>query len=180
MYNLNMNEKLKRTIFAGGCFWCTEAAWHSGPGVTDVVSGFAGDLPEIDPDKLYMKIAHKELDAREANLVTYNVGKSSFEELVRYFFSIIDPLDDGGQFHDRGFSYTTAIYVNGEEERIIAEKVIAELNASGKYKSVIATKVVNNEKFIPASEYHQNYKDKNEAHYEGYYKGSGREDFFKK
>lgn len=165
-------------VLAGGCFWCIEAAIRNCPGVIDVVSGYA--TAEKHEQVSYEDAVFGRVQARESVLVTYDTSVTDFEKVVRYFFTIIDPVDAGGQFHDRGYDYTTAIYVSDETERSTATAIIDELNMSEKYDQPIATVVEDRKFFYPAEEYHQQYKEKNKDHYERYYKGSGREAYFGK
>jgi methionine-S-sulfoxide reductase len=170
--------KTKDVLLAGGCFWCIEAAIRGAKGVVDVVSVYAS---QEKADKVsYEHVVFKGVQAREAVLVTYDVEKTSFEAIVRYFFTLIDPLDASGQFFDRGFMYTTAVYVANREERDITEKIIQELNDSGNYDAPIVTVVEDRAYHYVAEDFHQKYKDKRPDHYARYYRDSGRQAFFGK
>ena len=93
---------------------------------------------------------------------------------------MIDPTDAGGQFYDRGESYTTAIFYHNDEQKEIAERIKAELDASGKFKLPIAVKIREAKPFYVAEDYHQHYYKKNPAHYNRYSVGSGRVAFIEK
>lgn len=168
----------KDVVLAGGCFWCIEAAVRNVEGVVDVVSGYATQQEYKKVE--YSDVTSQQIKAREAVLVTYDAEVTTFENIVRAYFELVDPIDEGGQFHDRGYSYTTAIYVATPEERKITERIIKELDMSGKYNKPIATRIEDQTYFYPAEEYHQHYKEKEPEHYKRYYKGSGREAFFGK
>ena len=96
------------------------------------------------------------------------------------YFTLIDPTDPGGQFYDRGGSYTTAIFYHDDEQKEIAERVKAELDASGKFKQPIAVKIREAKPFYVAEDYHQYYYKKNPTHYNRYSVGSGRVAFIEK
>ena len=42
--------------------------------------------------------------------IQYDVALFSYNKLLEIFFSVIDPLDTGGQYQDRGPQYQTAIF----------------------------------------------------------------------
>lgn len=161
-------------VFAGGCFWCVEHDLRAISGVIDVFSGYTGDTAETAS---YEQVAAHVTKHREAVEVTYDTEKTSFKKLCQFFLDHIDPTDAGGQFHDRGESYRTAIYFKTSEEEKIAQDLIAELDASKIYNKPIVVEVFPAKPFYKAEEFHQNYAEKNPVHYASYRAGSGREDF---
>lgn len=158
----------RQAYFAGGCFWCVEADFQKLEGVGDVVSGFTGGTLE---NPTYRGNHEGHFEAVEVN---YDSDVISYEELVRYFWRHIDPLDDGGQFCDRGFSYRTAIFVSSDEERAIAEATRSEVDALFEDDSV-ATEIRPATRFWPVEAYHQEYADKNPLRYNFYRRGCGRD-----
>src|SRR5690606_18712466 len=88
-----------------------------------------------------------------------------------------DPTDPGGQFHDRGESYRTAIFYYTEEQRELAEQSKRELEASGRFDRPIVTSIEPAGTFYPAEDYHQAYHQKQTFRYTMYRKGSGRDEF---
>jgi methionine-S-sulfoxide reductase len=171
-----LRETLRQdtAIFAGGCFWCVEHDLRAIPGVTNVVSGYSGG---DKPNPTYAEVCSETTGHREAVEVTYNVDMVSYKKLCQFFLDHIDPTDSGGQFFDRGESYKTAIFYADEEEKTIAESLLAELNASGLFDRKVAVDILPKKPFYPAEEYHQNYAEKNPAHYGAYAAGSGRVQF---
>lgn len=157
--------------FAGGCFWSMESAFEHVPGVAEAISGYAGGHVK---NPTYDEINTETTGHRETVAVYYEPSIVSYEELVEYYFTVIDPVDKGGQFVDRGESYTSAIFYMNDEEKDIAKKVVQKLNNSGAYKNGIATAVLPYVNFYPAEEYHQNFAKKNPARYAAYRAGSGR------
>lgn len=102
--------------------------------------------------------------------VIYNPSVISFERLVELYYTQIDPTQADGQFADRGFRYTTAIYYQNDDEKNIIEAKRQELDTSGKFTSPIAVKTVPFTTFFPAEEYHQDYYKKSALKYSLYKK----------
>lgn len=160
--------------FAGGCFWCMEPAFEPLEGTLNVVVGYAGGTQETAN---YREVTSETTQHREAVQINYDPAQVSYKELVETLFAQIDPTDNGGQFTDRGFHYTTAIYYHSQEQKEVAEQFIAELEASEKFEDPIVTAVEPFTTFFLAEEYHQDFYLKSAEHYERYAKGSGRKDF---
>lgn len=169
------NHKALAT-FAGGCFWCMVEPFDERPGIINVVSGYTGGTIE---NPTYEQVCSNQTGHVEAVQITYDPQQMPYEQLVNTFWQQIDPTDPGGQFNDRGESYQTVIFYHDEEQRGIAEKSKQELEASGKFKKPIVTKITPAKTFYPAEEAHQDYYKKRAFHYGLYKKGSGREDFIK-
>lgn len=167
-----MKNQLQQATVAGGCFWCIQGPFDAQEGVSNVQVGYAGGSAE---DAVYYTVASGDTQHREATHMEFDPAVVSYRTLLEIFFRQIDPTDAGGQFADRGFHYTTAVYYHSEEQRDIAEAYIAELNALGKYNAPIATQVVPFTTFFPAEEEHQAYYKKNPLRYQLYKRGSGRE-----
>ncbi|SFF60994.1 peptide methionine sulfoxide reductase msrA/msrB [Halobacillus alkaliphilus] len=171
-----MNNELKIATFAGGCFWCMVEPFDKRPGIDSIVSGYTGGHTE---NPTYMEVITEQTGHKEAVQITYDPSVFPYERLVELFWQQIDPTDDGGQFADRGESYTTAIYYHDEEQRQIAEASKQQLIESDKFKQPIVTPILPAETFYPAEDKHQNYHKKNAFHYKRYKKGSGRAGFIK-
>src|SRR5690625_1986430 len=171
------NKQFDKAIFAGGCFWCMVEPFDERPGIIEVVSGYTGG---DKPNPTYEEVCSETTGHREAVEITYDPIVFPYKKLVELFWQQIDPTDAGGQFHDRGESYKTAIYYNSEEQRQIAEQSKKELEASGKFNKPIVTDILPAKTFYRAEESHQDYYKKQSFHYQLYKKGSGRADFIKK
>mgnify|MGYP003527329790 FL=1 len=163
--------------FAGGCFWCMVKPFDEQPGIKSVLSGYTGGHVE---NPTYEQVCSETTGHLEAVQITFDPEMYPYEKLVRLYFTLIDPTDAGGQFYDRGESYTTAIFYHNDEQKEIAERVKAELDASGKFKLPIAVKIREAKPFYVAEDYHQHYYKKNPAHYNRYSVGSGRVAFIEK
>lgn len=106
---------------------------------------------------------------REALQITFDPSVISYEEILVLFWTQIDPTDSGGQFSDRGFSYTTAIWYNTSEQKQKAQESIKRLEDSKTFNSPIVTELLPFTTFFPAEEYHQQYYKKSSFRY-GLYK----------
>lgn len=165
----------KSVIFAGGCFWCVEHDLREILGVISVTSGYSGGHTE---NPTYAQVCSETTGHRESVEVVYNSEQVSFKKLCQFFLDHIDPTDAGGQFFDRGESYKTAIFYADEDEKVVAESLLEELKESGLYADKkITVDILPKKTFYAAEDYHQNYAEKNPAHYGAYAQGSGRIQF---
>ena len=162
--------------FAGGCFWCIDSAFSELKGVIKVTSGFTGG---VEKKPSYELICTGKTNHREAVEIQFDPKEISYKELLTVFWKNIDPTDDGGQFADRGFQYTTAIYYHDKEQKKIAEESKKEQDESGKYDKSIATSIEAAKEFYSAEKYHQQYYKKCPIKYKMYRVGSGREAYIK-
>ncbi|EIT83653.1 peptide methionine sulfoxide reductase [Fictibacillus macauensis ZFHKF-1] len=164
----------QKATFAGGCFWCMVSPFDEQPGIVSVVSGYTGGHTE---NPTYEEVCSNQTGHYEAVQITYEPDVFSYEKLLQLFWQQIDPTDAGGQFHDRGDSYRTAIFYHTEEQKQVAEASKQALAESGKFKKPIVTQILPAATFYAAEEYHQEYHKKNPSHYNRYRVGSGRADF---
>lgn len=161
-----------RAIFAGGCFWCEEAAFDGLPGVSSVVSGFTGGTTK---NPTYEEVSSGSTGHAESVEVFYDPSKISYEKLLDVFWHNVDPLDAGGQFCDRGTQYRSAIFYLNENQRNAAEASKKKLEEQPRFQGKIATRIVPASTFYPAEDYHQQFARKNPLQYEEYRKGCGRD-----
>lgn len=159
---------------AGGCFWCTEAYFQESTGVIDAISGYAGGTKQ---DASYLKVSKGTSAHREAVQITYDPKIISTEKILDIYWSHIDPTNIEGQFTDKGFQYTTAIFYHNDIQKEIALDSKKRLVDSNLFGKPIATEIVSFINFFKAEEYHQDYYKKASDHYERYKKGSGRASF---
>ncbi len=160
---------MKTAYFAGGCFWCITPIFMEINGVKTVISGYCGGEEE---DPTYDQVKSQRTHHRETICVKYDPMQVSYEQLFDAFLESVDPFDAGGQFIDRGESYTLAVFYNDDSERIIAERKIQEIAAeAGKMPSV---SIEQYKIFYPAEEYHQDYYLKNPEAFEKELLESGR------
>jgi peptide-methionine (S)-S-oxide reductase len=152
-------------IFAGGCFWCMEAAFDEVDGVTETISGYAGGTM---PNPNYGN--HEGYE--EAVKVTYDPAKVTYAKLLDHYWRNIDPFDAEGQFCDKGHAYRSAIFVANDEEKRLAETTKEEIAA--RFKQKVETEIKPVTTFTAAEDYHQDYHDQNPVSYKYYKWGCGR------
>ena len=163
-------EDIKTAIFAGGCFWCVESDFESVDGVIEAVSGYTGGSTA---DPTYKQVSKGGTGHFEAVKITYDDSKVSYDQLLQIFWRTVDPTDDGGQFCDRGFNYSTAVYaVDGDQlsaAQVSKKQTAIELNQP------IATEIAMASFWTDAEGYHQNYYKKNPIRYKYYRYRCGRD-----
>lgn len=160
-------------IFAGGCFWSTEKLFEETPGVIEAVSGYTGGNVS---SPTYDHVVRGRTGHREAVRVTFDPARVSYAQLVERFWRSIDPADAGGVVCDRGFQYTTALFVASEAQRQAALASKARLEASGVLSGrPVATQILRAQAFWPAEAEHQDYWRTNPLAYRAYVRGCGRE-----
>jgi peptide-methionine (S)-S-oxide reductase len=157
-------------VFAGGCFWCTEADFEKIAGVIDAVSGYTGGRTR---NPTYESVTAGNTGHYEAVRVTYDPARVTYGQLARHFFRTVDPTDAGGQFCDRGDSYRTAIFVQNAGQRAAADRAKAEANRI--LRARVVTPILPLGTFTPAEAYHQGYYRKNPVRYRYYRWRCGRE-----
>ena len=171
---LELKNNYQKVILAGGCFWCVESTFEKHEGIISATSGYAGGDIENPTYKLVSSGKTKHI---EAVLVVFNPTIISYEKVLDIFWKEIDPTDDEGQFVDRGFQYTTAIFYFNEEQKNLAEKSKLKLEEQKIFDKKIVTPILAYKNFYKAEDYHQDYYKKNPIRYGYYRKGSGRDKF---
>ena len=164
------DREIAEAVFAGGCFWCVEADFDKLDGVLETTSGFAGGRTE---NPTYKEVTFGDTGHLEVVRVRYDPDIVSYRTLADYLLRHVDPTDGGGQFCDRGESYTTALFYSGDQEKAEAEAAIAE--AREILGKEIATTIRPLTAFYPAEEYHQDYYQKNPVSYRYYRFSCGRD-----
>ncbi|WP_240205392.1 peptide-methionine (R)-S-oxide reductase MsrB [Vibrio sp. CyArs1] len=159
---------------AGGCFWCTESDLEQLPGVTEVVSGYAGGQQQ---NPTYRQVASGKSGHIEVVQVSYDADEVSYEQVLDYFFRHIDPTDDKGSFVDRGPQYRPAIFYHNTEQKQIAERFMSEIDTLGVFQKPLATELIAFDTFWPAEEYHQDFYKKSSLKYKYYRYNSGRDQY---
>jgi peptide-methionine (S)-S-oxide reductase len=157
-------------VFAGGCFWCTEADFDKIPGVIATRSGYIGGRVS---NPTYKQVSSGGTGHIEAVQVVYDPKRVSYAELVRRFLPTIDVTDGGGQFCDRGESYRPAIFVASAEQRREAAAALKRIDL--RIRQPLAVAVLPAARFWPAEDYHQDYYKKNPTRYKFYRWNCGRD-----
>lgn len=164
-------QKLETAVFAGGCFWCMESDMKAIPGVVSVQSGYTGGTLA---NPRYEDVITERTGHYESVKVTYDPARLSYQQLLARYWKLVDPTDDSGQFCDRGPSYRPAIFVDGPEQRKIAEgsRAVAAKNLK---TGTMKEQILNLGPFYPAEEYHRDYAARHHEQYEAYRFGCGRD-----
>jgi len=155
---VNPNNKHEKAILAGGCFWGMEELFRKLNGVVSTEVGYAGGtIPNPD----YKLISSGLTGHAESIEITFDSQKISYEKILKFFFTIHDPTTIDRQENDVGSQYRSEIFYLNDEQKKVAESVIAQGNKSGVFKSPIVTKISKAGTFWPAENYHQKYLQKN-------------------
>lgn len=144
----------EKAVFAGGCFWGVEYHFEKVRGVKSVTSGYTGGS-KADPT--YKEVCSGRTGHAEAVEVEYDPSVVPYEKLAKLFFEIHDPTQLNRQGPDMGTQYRSAVFYANEEQKKVAEKLIAELKSGG-YD--VVTRLDPASEFYPAEDYHQNYYEK--------------------
>lgn len=145
-------QKSEIATFGSGCFWCSEAAFETLDGVTDVKVGYMGGT-EHDAD--YKKVCSGKTGHAEVSQVTFDPTKASYGQLLDVFWKIHDPTTLNRQGADIGTQYRSVIFYHNAEQKAEAEKSIKNLQL--KLEDPIVTEVTSAGRFFEAEKYHQNY-----------------------
>ena len=140
-------------ILAGGCFWGMEGLIRDLDGVIDTEVGYAADSND------------KKAEPAEAIRIDYDPQRISYEDLLRFYFKMHDPTTRNRQGNDRGAEYRSAIFVLSDEQRRVAVKVRADVDASGFWKKPVVTEINDAGRFKEAADHHQDYLEKNSGGY---------------
>jgi peptide-methionine (S)-S-oxide reductase len=149
-----MNSNLQTATLAGGCFWCLEAVFDEVKGVQSVESGYAGGHVE---NPSYKAVCTGMTGHAEVVRITFDPEIVSYRDLLHVFFGIHDPTTLNRQGADVGTQYRSAIFYHDEEQKKIAEEVIAELETQKLFDRPIVTTLEKMDKFYIAEDYHQEY-----------------------
>ena len=147
---------MKHCVLAGCCFWCMAKPYYEYDGIINVYSGYSGGT-EINPT--YEEVKSQKTSHLECVKLIYDDKTINYIDILNIYFETIDPFDDGGQFIDRGNSYTTAIFYQDEEMKEVIENFLSEKQKL--YERKIVVKVLKESLFYMAEDYHQDYAIKN-------------------
>lgn len=152
----------QKAVFAGGCFWCTEAVFEALAGVDKVVSGYSGGHPK---EANYEAVSAGRTSHAESIEITFDPAKITYGTLLKIFFSVAhDPTTLNRQGPDFGKQYRSAVFYSGAEQKRVVEAYIQQLTAAKVFKQPIVTQVVPLTVFHPAEEYHQDFVKRNPLH----------------
>ena len=145
-----MTQTTERAVLAGGCFWGMQDLIRRQPGVISTRVGYSGG------DVANATYRHHGNHA-EAVEIIFDPEKTSFRDLLEFFFQIHDPTTKNRQGNDLGPSYRSAIYYTSEAQNQTAQDTIADVNASGLWPGRVVTEVAPAGPFWEAEPEHQDY-----------------------
>ncbi|MEO7247324.1 MAG: peptide-methionine (S)-S-oxide reductase MsrA [Novosphingobium sp.] len=143
---------MAQAIFAGGCFWCTEAVFRDVIGVSEVESGYIGGAVA---DPTYKQVCSGSTGHAEAIRITYDPAQLSYADLADIHMATHDPTQLNRQGNDVGTQYRSAIFLMDEGERAAAEAAIAR--AQAERTAPVVTTIEGPATWYPAEDYHQDY-----------------------
>ncbi len=155
-----LNHKI--TYLAGGCFWGIEELFRNQPGVVKTEVGYTGGE---NKDPTY----DNHPGHAEAIAITYDADKTSFKNILDFFFRIHDPTTINRQGNDVGSSYRSAIFYQNDQELNESKIAIEAVNKSGLYEGPVVTTLEEFVEFYSAEDYHQKYLQKNPGGYSCHY-----------
>lgn len=146
-------------VFAGGCFWGTQAVFERVKGVLKTTAGYAGGSAAT---ATYKQVVTETTGHAESVEVVYDPSRITYGQLLRIFFSVAhDPTELNRQGPDVGTSYRSAIFYTGDEQKRLATAYIAQLDAAKVFPRRIVTEVTPLKAFYRGEDYHQDYALKN-------------------
>jgi peptide-methionine (S)-S-oxide reductase len=141
-------------VLAGGCFWGMQGVFQHVKGVTEVVSGYAGGKKETAQ---YETVGGGDTGHAESVRITFNPKVVSFGQILRIYFSVMDPTQLDYQGPDHGSQYRSEIFAASPTQTRIAEAYKKQLTAAHAFSAPIVTRVGKFTGFYPAEDYHQDY-----------------------
>lgn len=158
---LAKSSNRQTAVFAGGCFWGTQAVFERVKGVLDTTTGYSGGSGST---ATYEQVTTETTGHAESVQVIYDPSKITYGQLLRIFFSVAhDPTQLNRQGPDQGTSYRSAIFYANEEQHRLATDYIQQLNQAKVFPRPIVTQIVPLKGFYKAEEYHQDYALNNPA-----------------
>ena len=145
-----MSETTQRAVLAGGCFWGMQDLIRRQPGVVATRVGYTGGQNANATYRNHPGHA-------EAIEILFDPAKTSYRDILEFFFQIHDPTTYNRQGNDVGTSYRSAIFYVDDEQKRIAEDTIADVEASGLWPGKVVTEVTPAGPFWEAEEEHQDY-----------------------
>ena len=141
-------------VFAGGCFWGTQAVFERVKGVVATTAGYAGGSAAT---ATYAQVTTETTGHAESVLVIFDPSKISYGKLLQIFFSVHDPTQLNRQGPDVGTSYRSEVFYTSDDQQKISTAYIAQLNAAHVFRKPIVTQVAPLKGFYGAESYHQDY-----------------------
>ena len=151
------DKNLEVATIAGGCFWCTEAAFSIIRGIERIEPGYTGGSIS---NPTYEQVSTGQTGHAEAAQIFYDPKVINYREILEIFFTMHDPTSLNRQGADVGTQYRSAIFYHNQTQKEIAEKLIDELNKEGIWNDPIVTSIEPLRQFYKAETYHKDYYKK--------------------
>lgn len=158
--DMNIQEHVETAIFAGGCFWCTEAIFLEVKGIIKIVPGYIGGHTE---NPTYKEVCTGKTGHAEAIMIIFNPEEVGYAKLLEVFFATHDPTTLNRQGNDVGTQYRSEIFYMNESQREVSQKYIKLLEQEKVFKDKIITRITNATDFYEAEDYHHNYYNLNKT-----------------
>ena len=155
-----MNKKDAIAVFAGGCFWCTEAVFNRLDGVSEVISGYTGGTIK---NPAYREICTGRTGHAEGVKIVYNPTIINYVELLEIFFATHDPTTLNQQGNDKGTQYRSAIFYTDDNQKQLATDFITTLENQNVFENPIVTEITPLTVFYEAEADHQEYYDNHQT-----------------
>jgi peptide-methionine (S)-S-oxide reductase len=152
------HPKTDTATFGAGCFWCVEAVFLQLEGVISVTSGYAGGSVA---NPTYKQVCDGNTGHAEVCNIVYDPAVIGFKQLLQAFWYSHDPTTLNRQGNDIGTQYRSVIFYRSDEQKQLAEKYKAELDASAAFSNKIVTEISPLTRFYVAEDYHQDYYNQN-------------------
>lgn len=153
-----MKEVIQEAVFAGGCFWCTEAIFQRLEGVRKVISGYTGGTIK---NPAYREITTGRTGHAEAVKIEFDSQVVDFQQLLEVFFATHDPTTLNRQGADIGTQYRSVVFYVNEEQNKTAREFVKALNEAKVFDKPVITEITALDVFYKAEDYHQNYYNQN-------------------
>ena len=148
-----MTGSTERAVLAGGCFWGMQDLIRRLPGVVSTRVGYSGGNV---PNATYRNHGTH----AEAIEIIFDPQRTSYRDLLEFFFQIHDPTTRNRQGNDVGTSYRSAIFYTSDEQKVVAQDTIADVNASGLWPGKVVTELAPVGPFWEAEPEHQDYLER--------------------
>ena len=110
------------------------------------------------PNTNYREVCTGTTNHAEAVKLEFDPKVITYEEIIKKFFEFHDPTTLNSQGPDFGTQYRSEIFYLNDEQKIIAQKVIDDVNI--KLSGKVVTNLSELKNYCTAEEYHQKYLEK--------------------
>lgn len=145
---------IDKATLAGGCFWCIESAFNSVKGIHSAISGYMGG-DTLNPT--YKEVCEGNTGHAEVVQLEFDNTVISYKEILEIFFSLHNPTQLNRQGNDIGTQYRTEIFYHDDQQKVIAETMIASITEQQLFDEPVVTQVSAVEVFYSGEDYHQDY-----------------------